>query len=125
MMKKPILFLIRPNSRMDRPEGWYCPDCAIVEGVLAYYPQLVDAIDVIRVDFAHPRQPIVAAIGPDYQDCPCLLLDASLEPAASLGPAQAPVVNGWRVISENTKLLLDTLPALAKGVGRTGSGSLF
>ncbi len=118
-MKKPVLFLIRPNSRLDRPDGWYCPDCAIVEGVLAYYPQLSEAIDVIRVGFQRPRQPIIDAIGPEHQDCPCLLLDESL------GPAEAPVINGWRVISENTRLLLDTLPSLALGVGRTGAGSLF
>ena len=119
MMKKPVLVLIRPNSRSDRPEGWYCPDCAIVEGVLAYYPQLSQVIDVIRVDFQRPRQPIIDAVGPEHQDCPCLLLDESF------GPPEAPVVNGWRVVSGNTKQLLDTLPSLAGGVGRTGAGSLF
>lgn len=118
-MKTPILFLIRPNSRPDRPEGWYCPDCAIVEGVLAYYPQLRQVIDIRHVDFARPRTALIALIGETHQDCPCLLLDPSI------GPPEAPVINGWRAISENTKLLLDTLPLLASGVGRTGAGSLF
>lgn len=118
-MKKPILFLIAPNSRPDRPEGWYCPDCAIVEGVLAYYPQLRQAIDVRYVDFPRPRAALVAMVGEAFQDCPCLLLDPSI------GPPEAPLVNGWRVITENTRLLLDTLPLLAPGVGRTGAGSLF
>ncbi len=118
-MKKPVLFLIRPNSRPDRPDGWYCPDCAIVEGVLAYYPQLRQVMDVRHVDFPRPRAELVALIGGERQDCPCLLLDECM------GPEEAPVINGWRVISENTKLLLDTLPLLEKGVGRTGTGSLF
>ncbi len=118
-MKKPILFLIRPNSRPDRPEGWYCPDCAIVEGVLAYYPQLRQAIDIRHVDFPRPREAMIALVGADRQDCPCLLLD----PASA--PLQAPVINGWSVISENTKLLLDTLPLLSSGVGYSGAGSMF
>ncbi len=118
-MRRPVLFLIAPNSRPDRPEGWYCPDCAIVEGVLAYYPQLADAIDIVRVDFPRPRLPIIDAIGAERQDCPCLLLDETL------GPPQAPVINGWRVIAEDTKLLLDALSDLAPGVGRSGAGTFF
>ncbi len=118
-MKKPILFLISPNSRPDRPEGWYCPDCALVEGVLAYYPQLREALDFRYVPFPRPRTELVELVGAWAQDCPCLLLDPGM------GPAEAPVIEGWRVITENTKLLLDTLPLLAPGVGRTGAGSIF
>jgi hypothetical protein len=123
-MKTPILFLIRPDSRMDRPEGWYCPDCALVEGVLAAYPQLRAAIDVRHVDFARPRQPIIDLVGEGAQDCPCLLLDPAIgsdDPELS----RTPTLNGWRVVTENLKLLLDTLPLLAAGVGRTGQGSIF
>jgi hypothetical protein len=118
-MKTAILFLISSNSRPDRPEGWYCPDCALVEGVLACYPQLRAAIDVRHVAFPRPRQPIIDLVGADWQDCPCLLLDPAIEVAG------APVVNGWRVIAENKKLLLDTLPRLAAGVGFTGTGTIF
>lgn len=118
-MKKPILFLLTPDTHPDRPEGWYCPDCAIVEGALAYYPQLREALDVRHVPFPRPRHEIVALVGEAFQDSPCMLLD----PAA--GPSDAPVVNGWRVISENTKLLLDTLATLAHGVGKVGRGSFF
>ncbi len=125
IMKKPLLFLLRANSRADRPEGWYCPDCALVEGVLGYYPQLRTAIDVRYVDFGRPRQPIVELIGEQHQDSPCLLLDATVELPDGLLLQDAPVINGWRVISENTKLLLDALPLLAMGVGRTGTGSFF
>jgi hypothetical protein len=118
-MRKPILFLIRPDSRPDRPEGWYCPDCALVEGVLAYYPQLRAALEVRHVDFPRPRQAIIDLAGESAQDCPCLLLDPDV------GPIEAPVMKGWRVIAENTRLLLDTLPKLAAGVGVSGTGSLF
>jgi hypothetical protein len=118
-MKTAILFLISPNSRPDRPEGWYCPDCALVEGVLAYYPQLRAALDVRHVDFPRPRQAVIDLVGEAFQDCPCLLLDPGM------AGIDAPVAKGWRVITENTKLILDTLPLLAAGVGRTGTGSFF
>jgi hypothetical protein len=118
-MKRPILFLISADSRPDRPEGWYCPDCALVEGVLGYYPQLRAAIDIRHVPFARPRQAIVDLAGEAAQDCPCLLLD----PAMDMPDARQ--MGDWLVISENTKLLLDTLPRLAPGVGRTGAGSMF
>jgi hypothetical protein len=118
-MRKPVLFLIRPNSRPDRPEGWYCPDCALIEGVLQYYPQLREAIEVVMVDFPRPRTAIIAAVGEAYQDCPCLLVDPAIAPPGGQ------LANGWAVISENKKLLLDTLPKLAGGVGYTGTGTIF
>jgi hypothetical protein len=118
-MRKPILFLIRPDTHPGRPQGWFCPDCAIVEGMLGYYPQLRAALDIRQVDFPRPRAAIVEMVGETFQDCPCLLLDPSA------GPPESPVVNGWRVVTENTRLLLDTLSSLAPGVGQTGKGSLF
>jgi Protein of unknown function (DUF3088) len=118
-MRRPILFLISPDSRPDRPEGWYCPDCALVEGVLAYYPHLKAALDVRYVAFPRPRQAIVELVGEPFQDCPALLLDPAI------GPEGAPVAGGWRIITENTRLLLDTLRQLAPGVGESGTGSLF
>ncbi len=123
-MRQPILFLIRPDTHPERPEGWYCPDCALVEGVLVAYPQLRAAIDVRHVDFPRPRQALIDLVGEGTQDCPCLLLDPALG-AADPHLGAASVIGGWRVITENLKLLLDTLPRLAPGVGRAGRGSLF
>ncbi len=118
-MKTPILFLLNPDTNPARPEGWFCPDCAIVEGMLAYYPPLSAALDIRRVDFPRPRASIVELVGEDAQDCPCLLLDPTVSVEG------APVVNGWRVVTENTKLILDTLATLAPSVGRVGKGSFF
>lgn len=118
-MRKPILFLLNPDTNPARPEGWWCPDCAMVEGMLTYYPGLAEIVDVRRIDFPRPRRDIVELVGEAFQDSPCLLLD----PAA--GPPEAPVVNGWRVVTENTKLILDTLSTLPPGFGRVGKGSFF
>jgi hypothetical protein len=38
------LFLLNPNfidpKQITREKLYYCPDCAIIEGVLSYYPEL-------------------------------------------------------------------------------------
>jgi hypothetical protein len=28
----------------------YCPDCAIIEGILSYYPELRKELDIVYVD---------------------------------------------------------------------------
>jgi hypothetical protein len=112
------LFLLHPDRREDRPDGWYCPDCALVEGVLRYYPQIEATLEVIRLPFARPRAPLVALLGPDWQDCPLLAIDPAW-------PVEGPIVNGHRVITENTRAVLDALAVIVPGVSRSGSGSLF
>lgn len=73
-MKK--LFLLKPDFQdVNRnPESnYFCPNCAIIEGILSYYPQLKDDIEVTRVDFPRPRPAIVELIGEENQSCPVLV----------------------------------------------------
>lgn len=73
-MKK--LFLLKPDFKdaNRNPESTYfCPDCAVIEGILSYYPQLKQEMDVIRVDFQRPRPAIVQLIGEENQSCPVLV----------------------------------------------------
>lgn len=73
-MVKDTLFLLKPGFE-DQGEGpFYCPDCAGIEGLLSFYPQLKDLIDVQYVDFRRPRQPIVDMVGTDNQGAPVLVL---------------------------------------------------
>ena len=85
-MNKDKLFLLKPDFRTADGGPFYCPDCALVEGVLSYYPQLRHKIDVEYLDFPKPRAALVAALGTEHQGCPTLILapgrrvlDASLE----------------------------------------------
>jgi hypothetical protein len=74
-MARDILFLLKE----DFPDGdglpFFCPDCAIITGVLTYFPKLRHKLDVRYVDFPRPRQDVVDLIGPDHQNCPVLVLE--------------------------------------------------
>jgi len=73
---KPKLWLLKPDFEDARVgEGtFYCPHCATVEGVLAYYPQLREQLDVELIGFQRPRTPILKEIGEENQACPVLIL---------------------------------------------------
>lgn len=72
------LFLLKPDftdSNTDNEEKlYYCPHCALVEGVIKYYPQLEEMIEVHRVDFKRPRPAIIEIIGEENQSCPVLVI---------------------------------------------------
>jgi len=75
-MKK--LFLLKPDFKdVNRnPESkYFCPHCAIIEGVISYYPQLKDDIEIHHVDFPRPRPVIIDLIGEENQSCPVLVLE--------------------------------------------------
>ena len=85
-MGKDKLFLLKPDFRKGDEGPFYCPECAIVEGILSFYPKLRHKLDVEYVDFARPRALVVAELGEANQGCPVLILadgrrvlDAGLE----------------------------------------------
>ncbi len=53
---------------------FYCWALALLEGVLASFPQLADAIDVERIAWPRPRREVVDLIGAENQSLPVLLL---------------------------------------------------
>lgn len=92
---KPILFLLWagfPDPKHG-PGGFYCPECATVAGILYYYPQLVESLDVRLVDALRPRPEVVSLVGEENQSCPVLVL-----PPGDL-PAGVPVANGRAFVS--------------------------
>jgi hypothetical protein len=92
---KPILFLLRAGfpDAAHRPGGLYCPECATVAGILYYYPQVAESLDVRLVDAPRPRPDVVALVGEEHQSCPVLVL-----PPGDL-PAGVPVANGRAFVS--------------------------
>lgn len=70
------LFLLKaafPDTKLD-DRLYHCPSCMRMEGVLACYPTLRENLEVVHVDFARPRAPIVALLGEAAQSCPVLVL---------------------------------------------------
>ena len=75
-MKK--LFLLKADFQdASRADGlrYFCTDCAILEGLVSYYPQLSEELEVKYVSFARPRQVLVDLIGEANQSCPVLVLE--------------------------------------------------
>ncbi|MFN8739806.1 MAG: DUF3088 family protein [Pirellula sp.] len=76
-----ILFLLKPDftdsTRDSEGKRYYCPDCAFLEGVLGYCPELQERLDIRYVDYPKPRREIVDLVGEAHQSCPNLVLDPS------------------------------------------------
>lgn len=75
-----ILSLLKPNfsdfERDQENKKYYCPDCAFMEGVLSYFPELREKLDIRYIDYPKPRKEIVERVGDAHQGCPNLILDA-------------------------------------------------
>ena len=76
MLKRDQLFLLTPDftdaRQGDRP--FFCPETALVEGMLAFYPKLRAEVDIHYVGFDKPRLSIVALLGEKVQNCPVIVL---------------------------------------------------
>ncbi|WP_431824669.1 DUF3088 domain-containing protein [Burkholderia sp. F1] len=94
---KDTLFILRPGFFKDTCGPFYCGDSVAVEGLLSFFPQLRDAVDVEYVDAPRPRQPIVALIGEDNQSAPVLVL----------GQARAPKDDAIEVKESNGRRFID------------------
>lgn len=75
-VKRDTLFLLKPGfaDAAYPGETFYCPHCALVEGVLASFPNLAARLDVVRVDFPRPRPVVVEQVGAENQSLPTLVL---------------------------------------------------
>ena len=84
-MAKDRLYLLKPDFLADGGIRQFCSECAMVEGMLSFYPTLRSQVDVRYVGFAKPRPEIVAELGPAHQSSPCLVV-ADPDRAAKLAP---------------------------------------
>lgn len=73
------LFLLTPgftdSARDGEGKTYYCPDCALLEGVLSCCPELRTQLDIRYVAYPQPRRDIVQLVGEAHQGCPNLVLD--------------------------------------------------
>jgi hypothetical protein len=96
-MQRDILFLLKESFADGPGMQYYCPHCAEISGVLAYFPKLRHNLDVRYVEFPRPRDEIVKILGNEYQNCPVLVL-ADKPPLDALGLVSGEV-NGKYFIS--------------------------
>jgi hypothetical protein len=96
------LFLLTPGF-LDGDTRYFCPFCAQVTGYLSYYPEVRSTVWIVEVDFARPREKLVAFLGEANQSCPVLILgdDARSDvPGVDIGEA-----NGYRFVSKTIQIL--------------------
>jgi len=99
-MAKDQIFLIAPGftdpKRDDGP--FFCPFCNQIEGFLASFPELAAKVEVTRLPFPRPRQPVIDLIGEDYQGLPVLVLGGD-------PPPDAKTSNGHHFIDDTRRIL--------------------
>jgi len=73
---KDTLFLLAAGFEDPAYPGkaFYCWHCALMEGVLASFPELAGRLEVQRIAWPRPRQELVALLGEGYQSLPVLVL---------------------------------------------------
>lgn len=86
------LFLLPPGFE-SRGMRQYCPECAEVWGLLAYYPAIRETLSVVYSPVIHPRPALTARLGAGNWNCPTLVLDEG-----SVDAPGADVANGVRYI---------------------------
>lgn len=96
-MAKDTLYLL-PMSFDKEGQHRFCPDCAMMEGYLAAFPQLRDLLDIVRVDYPRPRPVLVERLGEDHQNAPTLILAQAAPDAGPHGEIQS--ANGLRFLSD-------------------------
>jgi Protein of unknown function (DUF3088) len=81
------LFLLNPGFKdlnLNQSHRYYCPHCAMIEGILQYYPHLKEELDIDYVDFARPRMAVVELLGEENQGCPVLIIHPEENPEMDL-----------------------------------------
>jgi hypothetical protein len=73
-MQRDTLFLLKAPFVDGPGTSFYCTECAELNGLLQYHPELRDRVDVRFVDYPRPRAEIVARVGEAHQSCPVLVL---------------------------------------------------
>ncbi|MDQ7018180.1 MAG: DUF3088 family protein [Robiginitomaculum sp.] len=75
---KDILFLLAPGFE-DNDRREFCPECAEIWGVLAYFPAIKESLDIRYQPIARPRAELVAMLGKANQNCPTLVLSGQID----------------------------------------------
>jgi hypothetical protein len=73
------LFLLKPDFKDNKIDNegksYFCPQCALIAGIIKYYPHLETMLEINYVDFKRPRPVIIDLIGEDNQSCPVLVIE--------------------------------------------------
>ncbi len=94
-MGRDDLYLL-PAGFADNDRREYCPECAEIWGVLAYYPAIKESLEITYQPISKPRPKLVARLGDKTQNCPTLVLSADSPMFENCGIM---ILNGERFIN--------------------------
>jgi hypothetical protein len=98
---KDTLYVLRPGFD-DGGTSYFCPYCAQVMGFLAYFPQVRDTLEIVEIDFAKPRKPLVDLLGEANQSAPKLVLGEGAKDVPGVEISEA---NGHRFVASTMPIL--------------------
>lgn len=101
-MQRDKLIILKPGFEDPAYPGqiFYCWHCALLEGVLASFPDLASRLDVERIAWPRPRREVIQLVGEENQSLPLLVLAEG-----SASPHQTGVYQGRAFISDKDKIL--------------------
>jgi hypothetical protein len=99
---KDRLYLLRSGFMKGDAGPFYCNDSAPVEGMLSFFPQLRELLDVQYVEFARPRTALVEELGAEHQSLPALVLAPGRTP--NCGTPEPQSANGRRFYIDERKI---------------------
>lgn len=81
------IFLVKPGFQDPAFPGkdFYCWHCALIEGVLASFPDLAANLAVKHVDWPRPRTEVIDVVGEAHQSLPLLVLGGGSRSADETG----------------------------------------
>ena len=71
------LFLLKPDfidQNRDAHTRYFCPENALINGIINYYPKLKMLLEIEYIDFERPRKQLVDLVGKENQGCPNLVI---------------------------------------------------
>jgi hypothetical protein len=98
---KDKLFLMTPGFTNAGLGPYYCGDSVPVEGLLGFFPELRDRVDVTYIGFPRPRQAIVDLIGEEHQSVPVLVL---ADDAQNVSGVETKSADGRRYIDDEKQI---------------------
>jgi hypothetical protein len=108
---KDTLYVLRPGFD-DGGTAYFCPYCAQIIGFLSYFPHVRDTLEVVAVDYAKPRRPLVDILGEANQSAPKLVLGNG-------EPKDAPEVPGIEISEANGHRFVGDTMAILKYLAAT------
>ena len=101
--ERDTIFLLKPDFKDPAWPGqrFYCWQCALIDGVLASFPDLHGALDIHHIAWDHPRAELVELLGEEHQSLPVMILKSGETSSLQTGHA-----NGHAFIADKDAILL-------------------